>query len=134
MPETWRRGNGKGVVVAVIDTGVSKVADLAETKFVPGYNFLSNNANADDDHGHGTHVAGTIAQSTNNKVGVAGVAYAASIMPLKVLSARGSGSVAGIAQAIRWAADHGANVINMSLGGPMAIGSMASAVKYARDK
>src|SRR4051812_48648012 len=55
-------------------------------------------------------------------------------MPLKVLSARGSGSVAGIAQAIRWAADHGANVINMSLGGPTAIGTMGSAVKYARDK
>jgi serine protease len=134
MPDAWKRGNGKGVVVAVIDTGVSKVADLAETKFVPGYNFLANNANADDDHGHGTHVAGTIAQSTNNKLGVAGVAYGASIMPLKVLSARGSGSVAGIAQAIRWAADHGANVINMSLGGPTRLGSMGSAVKYARDK
>ncbi len=98
----------------------------ADTKFVPGYNFLSNNDNAADDHGHGTHVAGTIAQSTNNKVGVAGVAYGASIMPLKVLSARGSGSVAGITQAIRWAADHGANVINMSLGGPTKMGSMGS--------
>ena len=67
MPDAWKRGNGKGVIVAVIDTGVTKVADLAETKFVPGYNFIANNANADDDHGHGTHVAGTIAQSTNNK-------------------------------------------------------------------
>ena len=66
---------GKGVVVAVIDTGVTKVGDLAETKFVPGYNFVANNANAADDHGHGTHVAGTIAQSTNNKLGVAGVAF-----------------------------------------------------------
>jgi serine protease len=134
MPDAWKRGNGNGVVVAVIDTGVSKVADLGETKFVAGYNFLANNANADDDHGHGTHVAGTIAQSTNNKIGVAGVAYGASIMPLKVLSARGSGSVAGISQAIRWAADHGAQVINMSLGGPSPIGTMGSAVKYAREK
>jgi len=134
MPDAWKRGNGKGVVVAVIDTGVTKVADLKETKFVPGYNFVGNNANADDDHGHGTHVAGTIAQSTNNKVGVAGVAYGATIMPIKVLSARGSGSVAGIAQGIRWAADHGANVINMSLGGPTKMGTMGSAVKYARDK
>jgi serine protease len=134
MPEAWKRGNGKGVVVAVIDTGVTKVGDLADTKFVPGFNFVANNANAADDHGHGTHVAGTIAESTNNKLGVAGVAYGASIMPLKVLSARGSGSVAGIAQAIRWAADHGANVINMSLGGPSSIGTMGSAVKYARDK
>jgi len=134
MPDAWKRGNGKGAIVAVIDTGVSKVGDLAETNFVPGYNFVANNANADDDHGHGTHVAGTIAQSTNNKIGVAGVAYGASIMPLKVLTARGSGSVAGISQAIRWAADHGANVINMSLGGPSPIGTMGSAVKYAREK
>jgi len=134
MPDAWKRGTGKGVVVAVIDTGVSKVADLGETKFVDGFNFIGNNANAADDHGHGTHVAGTIAQSTNNKLGVAGVAYGASIMPIKVLSARGSGSVAGITQGIRWAADHGANVINMSLGGPTKMGSMANAVKYARDK
>jgi serine protease len=134
MPNAWKQGNGKGAVVAVIDTGVTKVGDLAATKFVPGYNFVANNANADDDHGHGTHVAGTIAESTNNGIGVAGVAYGASIMPLKVLSARGSGSLGGIAQAIRWAADHGANVINMSLGGPMAAGTLASAVKYAHGK
>jgi serine protease len=134
LPDAWKLGTGKGVVVAVIDTGVTKVADLARTKFVPGYNFLANNANADDDHGHGTHVAGTIAQSTNNGLGVAGVAPDVAIMPLKVLSARGSGSVAAIAQSIRWAADHGANVINMSLGGPSPIGTMASAIKYARGK
>jgi serine protease len=133
LPDAWKLGTGKGVVVAVIDTGVTKVADLAQTKFVPGYNFVANNANAADDHGHGTHVAGTIAQSTNNKLGVAGVAPDVSIMPLKVLSARGSGSVGAIAQAIRWAADHGANVINMSLGGGMSIGTMKSAVKYAHD-
>jgi serine protease len=134
MPDAWKLGDGKGAVVAVIDTGVTKVADLANTKFVPGWNFVGNNANADDDHGHGTHVAGTIAQSTNNKLGVAGVAPQVAIMPLKVLSASGSGSVGGISQAIRWAADHGANVINMSLGGGMSMGTMKSAVKYARDK
>lgn len=133
-PDAWKLGQGRDVVVAVIDTGVSRVADLANTKFVAGFNFLTNNADAQDDHGHGTHVAGTIAQSTNNKVGVSGVAYGASIMPLKVLSARGSGSMAGIAQAIRWAADHGANVINMSLGGPFPVGTIGNAVKYARAK
>ncbi|MES1206689.1 MAG: S8 family peptidase [Pseudomonadota bacterium] len=133
-PAAWKETNGKGAVVAVIDTGVTRVGDLAQTKFVPGYNFLTNSADASDDHGHGTHVAGTIAQSTNNGLGVAGVAYGASIMPLKVLSARGSGSMGGIAQAIRWAADHGANVINMSLGGPFAVATISSAIKYARDK
>ncbi len=133
-PAAWKETNGKGAVVAVIDTGVTRVADLAKTKFVPGYNFFANTEDASDDHGHGTHVAGTIAQSTNNGLGVAGVAYGASIMPLKVLSARGSGSMGAIAQAIRWAADHGANVINMSLGGPFAVGTISSAVKYAHDK
>jgi serine protease len=133
-PSAWKETNGKGVVVAVIDTGVTKVADLANTKFVPGYNFVANDADASDDHGHGTHVAGTIAESTNNGIGVAGVAYGASIMPLKVLSAKGSGSIGAIAQAIRWAADHGANVINMSLGGPVPVGTIANAVKYAHNK
>jgi len=134
LPDAWKLGDGRDVVVAVIDTGVTKVGDLARTKFVPGYNFVKNNDDASDDHGHGTHVAGTIAESTNNKIGVAGVAYGAAIMPIKVLSASGSGSMAAIAQGIRWAADHGANVINMSLGGPFPVGTIASAVKYARGK
>jgi serine protease len=134
LPEAWKLGQGTGVVVAVIDTGVSRVADLAEATFAPGFNFLANTANADDDHGHGTHVAGTIAQSTNNGRGVSGVAFGATIMPLKVLSAQGSGSMGGIAQAIRWAADHGAQVINMSLGGPFPVGTINSAIKYAHSK
>lgn len=134
LKQAWKRSQGEGVVVAVIDTGVSRVGDLANTKFVDGYNFVDNNKDASDDHGHGTHVAGTIAQSTNNGLGVSGIAFKASIMPLKVLSARGSGSMAAISQAIRWAADHGAHVINMSLGGPFPVGSIHSAVKYARKK
>jgi serine protease len=134
LPEAWKLGQGQGVVVAIIDTGVTQVGDLADTTFVPGYNFVANNSDARDDHGHGTHVAGTIAQSTNNKLGVAGVAFGVSIMPLKVLSASGSGSMAAIAQAIRWAADHGAKVINMSLGGPFPVGTIGNAVKYARGK
>ncbi len=132
LPEAWKQGQGRGVVVAVIDTGVSQVGDLAKTNFVPGYNFVDNTTDAADDHGHGTHVAGTIAQSTHNGLGVSGVAFGASIMPIKVLSARGSGSMAAIAQAIRWAADHGAHVINMSLGGPFPVGTIHNAVKYAR--
>jgi serine protease len=134
LPAAWKLGQGEGAVVAVIDTGVSRVPDLAGTRFVPGYNFIADNDDARDDHGHGTHVAGTIAQSTNNQLGVGGVAFGAAIMPLKVLSARGSGSMAAIAQAIRFAADNGANVINMSLGGPFPIGTIGKAVKYARDK
>ncbi|HLJ53386.1 MAG TPA: S8 family serine peptidase, partial [Chthonomonadaceae bacterium] len=87
-----------------------------------------------DDQGHGTHVAGTIAESTNNGEGVAGLAFEAKIMPLKVLSASGSGRTTDIAEAIRWAADHGANVINMSLGGPLPDKLMSSACEYAHNK
>jgi serine protease len=134
LPEAWKLGQGKGAVVAVIDTGVTKVPDLQGIEFVPGYNFVSDNANASDDHGHGTHVAGTIAQATHNAIGVAGVAFGAKIMPLKVLSASGSGSMAAIAQAIRYAADNGAHVINMSLGGAFPVGTIRNAVKYARAK
>jgi len=134
MKDAWKLGQGAGVIVAVIDTGVAKVPDLANTEMVAGYDFVGDRADATDDHGHGTHVAGTIAQSTNNGVGVAGVAFKAKIMPIKVLSARGSGSVSGIAEGIRYAADHGAKVINMSLGGPMASSVLAKAVKYAHDK
>jgi serine protease len=134
LPGAWKLGQGKGVTVAVIDTGVTAVPDLKGVELVAGYNFVGNNKNAADDHGHGTHVAGTIAQATNNKVGVAGVAFEARIMPLKVLSAQGSGSMGAIAQAIRYAADNGAQVANMSLGGPFPTAAIRSAVKYARGK
>lgn len=132
--EAWKVSRGKGVTVAVIDTGVSRVRDLSKTEFVPGYDFVNKRELADDDNGHGTHVAGTIAQSTNNGYGVAGVAYEAKIMPLKVLSAGGSGTVANIAEAIRFAADNGADVINMSLGGGGASKLMQDAIDYAYDK
>jgi serine protease len=134
LPAAWKLGHGEGATVAVIDTGVSRVPDLAGTTFVAGYDFLGDRERADDDHGHGTHVAGTVAQATHNGVGVAGVAFGARIMPLKVLSASGSGSMAAIAQAIRFAADNGANVINMSLGGPFPIKPVRRAIDYARGK
>ena len=142
MPEAWERSHGKGVVVAVIDTGIAyedreeyvQVPDLAGARFVAGYDFVHDTDHPNDDNGHGTHVAGTIAQRTNNGVGVAGVAFEARLMPLKVLDRSGIGTSADIADAIRWAVDHGAKVLNLSLGGPGYSGVMERAVAYAREK
>ena len=139
MKEAWPVTTGAGVIVAVIDTGVAyenygsfkMVPDLAGVEFVSGYDFVDDDEHANDDHGHGTHVTGTIAQATNNALGVAGIAFGAKIMPLKVLNASGFGSTADIADAIRYAADHGAKVINMSLGGPFPSKVLKDAVTYA---
>ncbi len=134
VESAWRETKGSGIVVAVIDTGVSKVPDLKLTEFVKGYDFVADRDRADDDNGHGTHVAGTIAQSTNNNYGTAGIAYEAKIMPLKVLSEGGGGTVSDIAEAIKYAADNGADVINMSLGGGGESKMMQEAINYAIQK
>lgn len=133
---------GQGATVAVIDTGVAcenhgeftRIPDLAGTRCLPGWNFVNDTAHANDDQGHGTHVAGTIAQTTNNALGTAGVAFCATILPVKVLDARGSGSLADVAEGIRWAADHGADVINLSLGGDGHSKIMDQAVEYAHRR
>jgi serine protease len=134
VEQAWDESKGEGITVAVIDTGVTKVPDLQNTEFVEGYDFVNDQVEARDDNGHGTHVAGTIAQSTNNNYGVAGIAYKAKIMPLKVLSASGGGTVADIAESIKFAADHDAEVINMSLGGGGENKLMQEAIDYAYDK
>jgi thermitase len=130
-PEAWDRSRGQGVTVAIVDTGVAcNHADLAG-KCVAGYDFVNMDADPRDDHGHGTHVAGISAAATHNGVGVAGVGYDARIMPMKALGATGNGGHASIASAITWAADNGAQVINMSLGGPFTSSTLRNAVAYA---
>ena len=130
----WDETKGGGVTVAVIDTGISPVPDLEKTNMVKGYDFVNDQELAIDDNGHGTHVAGTIAQSTNNGFGVAGIAYEATLMPLKVLGDSGGGTVVDIAEAIRFAADHDADVINLSLGGGGDADVLREAIAYAHNK
>ena len=145
-PAAWQRGDrGSGATIAVVDTGVDLAhpdlqgnlvagADVTEAEFqgCPG---------PQDENGHGTHVAGIAAAVTNNGIGVAGTAPAAKVMPVRVLNADGEGSDAEVIAGIRHAADNGAEVINMSLGGQPIVGEvpqlneeMAAAVDYAYSK
>lgn len=150
-PEAWSKGyTGQGVVVAVLDTGVDyNHADLKDNIWtnpnndaaqgyandVHGWNFVDNNNNVLDtsEIGHGTHVAGIIA-GENNGFGLTGVAYNAKIMPVKVLDNSGTGSYTSIINGIYYAVNHGANVINLSLGGGSGDRSLASALQYASSK
>ncbi len=156
MESAWDIETGNpSVIVAVIDTGVAYedyeefvdnpgrrrdywityqlAPDLAGTNFVAGYDFVNKDNFPVDDEGHGTHVTGTIAQSTNNGIGVAGIAFNCSIMPIKVLDSGGSGTHTDIADGINYAANNGASVINMSLGGSTGSITLEAAVAYAYE-
>jgi hypothetical protein len=133
-PNAWDIEQGaEDIVVAVLDTGVSAHADIS-AKYLGGYNFVDNNINPEDGHGHGTFVSGMIAAVTNNNLGVAGSAPNVKIMPVKVLSDAGWGYYSWVAQGIVWATDHGADVINMSLGGSASSSLVQDAVNYAHAR
>jgi serine protease len=150
MPDAWalargrRAPGGRGVVVAVLDTGVAyrargrlrRAPDLRS--FARGYDFVDDDPYPLDLNGHGTHVAGTIAEATNNGIGAAGVAYDARIMPVRTLDASGDGDAVTIARGIRYAVRHGADVINLSLEFPPSVGApqvpdVLAAIRYARE-
>jgi serine protease len=138
---------GRGAVVALLDSGVAyerrgrfrRAPDLRHSTFVHPWDFIGRDPHPNDQYGHGTHVAGTIAQTTNNRIGTAGIAYNAKIMPLRVLDANGEGDSAAIARAIRYAARHRADVINLSLEFPAEVRSaeipdVLSALRYAHRR
>lgn len=152
-PEAWsnllavHRAGGGGVVVAVLDTGIAyrswhrfkRSPDFVRTRFVAPHDFVSNNRYPLDREGHGTFVAGTVAESTNNGVSVTGLAYGASIMPVRVLDSQGNGDAQTIAKGIHYAVSHGANVINLSLEFQLGVTAsdipdMLSALNYARRR
>ncbi|MDP9258826.1 MAG: S8 family serine peptidase, partial [Actinomycetota bacterium] len=129
----WVVTRGAGVVVAVVDTGVAPAPDL-DGRLLPGWNVLARSDDATDDNGHGTHVAGTVAEVGGNGLAESGVAPEASILPVKVLDSAGGGSDADVAAGIVWAADHGARIINLSLGGSEPSTVLADGVAYARSR
>jgi serine protease len=152
MERTWdiNRGAQSSVVVAVLDSGVAFAArgpaqpapDLQGATFVSPHDFIWDDDLPVDLDGHGTHVTGTIAQRTGNDLGVAGMAFNVAIMPVKVLSERWDeilgapnvGTSATLAEALRYAADHGAKVINLSLGGEGESDAERDAINYAISK
>jgi len=127
----WDTTRGsRDVVIAVVDTGVKALPDLSG-RLLPGHDFVNNDSNADDDQGHGTMTAGVIAAAGDNGVGIAGVCWTCRILPVKVLGPSGAGSYSDIAEGVRWAADQGADIINLSLGGGSDSQLLRDAVSYA---
>ena len=134
-PQGWDLATGSAAVtIAIVDSGVDQSHREFAGKLVAGYDFVNNDSDPQDDYGHGTHVAGIAAASSNNGVGVAGVSWGARIMPVKVLNSAGGGSYANTAAGVIWAVDHGAQVINMSLGGGSPSSVLEDAVNYAHNK
>lgn len=130
--EGWKVTRGKEtVIVAVIDTGVDLNHPEFEGKLVEGINLINQDEPPQDDDGHGTHVAGIIAANTNNNEGIAGITWYNKIMPIKVLDQSGSGTLFDVAEAIFWATDNGAKVINLSLGNYAESEYLHEAIKYA---
>lgn len=131
----WALHDGTGQTVAVVDTGVDGTHPDLTGRLLPGTDLIDTTSDGrTDPNGHGTHVAGIIGAIANNGVGVAGLADGASILPVRVLSADGSGWTSDVANGIIWAADHGATVINLSLAGSADDPVLSSAVSYAEGK
>ncbi|MEX1049699.1 MAG: S8 family serine peptidase [Akkermansiaceae bacterium] len=134
-PAAWETSVGSSsVIVAVVDSGVSGSHPDIAGKVLQGYDFVNNDTDASDDNGHGTAVAGITAASSNNSLGMASVSWNSAILPVKVLGANGSGSYSGMANGITWAADNGARIINLSLGGTSSSRTLQNAVNYAWNR
>lgn len=132
--EVWEQTTGDDdVVIAVVDTGVDAAnADLAG-RLVAGYDFVNDDTAPDDDNGHGTAAATIAAGAGDNGTGVAGLCWRCRIMPVKVLDGDGDGFLSDAADGIAWAAEHGADIINVSLGSPETMPLLDAALQVAED-
>jgi len=132
VPRAWDLTRGRPeVVVAVLDTGIDLEHPDLRSRLVPGVSWVPGTFSPQDDHGHGTHVAGIVGAEPVTPDGVTGVAPGCRLMPVKVLDARGEGTTSRICQGIVWAVDHGARVLNLSLGGAGGGKTLETAVSYA---
>lgn len=122
------------VIVAVVDSGADFLHPDLQGKLIAGWDFINNDADPTDDQGHGTHVAGIVGALTNNGEGVAGIGYQTRLLIVKVLDASNAGTYSGIAQGIIYAVDHGASIINLSLGGTSFSQTLLDAVEYAWNR
>ncbi len=134
VPAAWDTARGAGVVIAIVDSGIDPGHPDLAANVIPGFNVLSGSDDTSDDNGHGTHMAGIAAASGFNGIGVIGIAPDAELMPIKVLDASGAGTYADLAEGIVYAADHGARVINLSIGGEVDSSTLSTAVAYAQSK
>ncbi len=134
--ESWEETKGDpSVVIAIIDTGIDfNHPDLMNKIHSSGYDFVNDDSDPTDDQGHGTHVAGIAAAETNNNEGIAGVSWNCTILPLKVMDAQGEGYYSWMIEAIRYAVDNGASVINFSLGGDQPSQALEEGLRYAVEK
>ena len=131
----WNYTTGSSsVIVAMIDSGIDGTHPDLAANLVPGYNFLAGNTNTSDTMGHGTTTAGVVGAVGNNGIGMAGVNWKVSLMPLVVVDSTGYASYSNIASAITYAADHGARIVNISIGGTSSSSVLQSAVNYAWSK
>ena len=132
LPAAWDITTGSdSVVVAVVDSGVDPTHPDLAGRLVPGTDIVNHDNDTADERGHGTRMAGIIAAATNNHLGIAGVAWAGKIMPVKVAGPTGAAMDRDVAAGIIWAADHGAKVISLSLGAPGEDAVLQRAVDYA---
>jgi thermitase len=127
----WNLTTGEGTTIAILDTGVDSDNEDLVDNLIPGYNFISDTTDTEDDHDHGTHVAGIAAAVIDNEKGIAGLAGHASIMPVKVIGKDGKYYNSDLAAGIIYAADNGAQIINMSMGGDNSSSDLEQAVNYA---